>query len=318
MIILLCVFIFTDPFGIVYKDLPLVEPSEDVVKTRHYLNEAYEKNYPSFIFGNSRAHSFTNPVWQSITQSGPLFDFGSPGECLLNVKRKLEIVLKHQQIKQVAILVDEGMLLNTDNTHKFYQGPVYNHSPQTSYTSSFAFYSNYIRYFFSDFFFLKYIYYLCTGEYKAWMKNAFNDPDALPRPVKSHEYVSLADSLINTDFRKYKEEFSPDYSYFSKSIRSVSAQDSVHLIEIRDLLERNGVKYVVIIPPDFSQKKVADPIRSALSRIMGRHLYDFSGSNAITKDSTLNFENLHFTPKAAAMILDSVYNARPLRRTVPL
>ena len=67
---------------------------------------------------------------------------------------------------------------NTDNTNRFYQGPVYNHSPVSSNVSYFTFYSNYLKYYFNNYFFLKHTYFKITGTYKEeWMKDAFANPE---------------------------------------------------------------------------------------------------------------------------------------------
>ena len=118
---------------------------------------------------------------------------------------------KQTKIKNVIILVDEGILENTDNTNRFYPRPVYNHSPVSSNVSYFTFYSNYLKYYFNNYFFLKHTYFKITGTYKEeWMKDAFANPE-LGLHTKCKNYPTLADSLLETNFREYKRVFKPDY-----------------------------------------------------------------------------------------------------------
>ena len=147
-------FLADDPFAICFKDNGLAESSEDVLETRHYLRTCQDKAYEAFIFGNSRTHGFREADWQKYIGQQPVYHFGAPGESLLNIRKKIELVMERGGLKNALIVIDAGILENTDNTHPFYKGPVYNHTPMTSDISTFAFYSNYVRYYFDDFIFL--------------------------------------------------------------------------------------------------------------------------------------------------------------------
>jgi hypothetical protein len=308
LLICLLFFAFDDPFGIFYKDKGLAEPSEDVIKIREFLNETPDQYHQAFIFGNSRTHAFRDVDWKKFIGNENVFHFGSPGESLLNIRRKMEMILDRQPMKHALILLDAGILENTDNTHRTYQGPVYNHSPKTSDISYFDFYANYIKYYFDDYFFAKHIYYFFTSNYKSeWMKNAFAEPKPKVDAFKSHVYDCLADSLIETDFNEYKRVFNPDYSLTSRNVDRVAPEDSLHLVEIRRLLEKNNVEYRIFVPPDFSCEKLNGNISMTLKKIMGNKFYDFTGKNRIATDSTLNYENLHFTYRAAQMMLSDMY-----------
>lgn len=307
LIVCTCFFIGDDPFGIFYKDDSLAERSDDVVKVRQYLKS--DKKSTSFIFGNSRTHAFLEKDWQEYIGNEKIYHFSAPGESVLNIKKKIELILKHQQIKNVLILIDAGILENTNNQHKSYKGPVYEHSPLTSNVSYFGFYSNYIQYYFEDYFFLKHIYYKLTASYKKeWMKTAFKDSsEETNKKLQSFRYETLADSLLETNFNEYKRIFNPDYSTLVRKQTSIHFEDSLYLIEIKRELESHDINYKIIIPPDFQGAKVTSKIYHTLYSIMGDNLYDFTGINKITTDSTLNYENLHFTSKAGKVILDSIY-----------
>ncbi len=306
--LLVCLFFFItdDPFGVLFKDDCLAEGSDDVIKTRNFLKN--KNKYSSFIFGNSRTHAFSERDWQKYIGNEVVFNYSSPGESVMNIKKKIELILKHQKIENALILIDAGILENTNNEHRFYKGPVYEHSPVTSNISYIRFYGDYIKYYFDNYFFLKHIYYKLTGKYKeSWMKQAFKDPAETQNVIVSNQYQSLADSLINTDFTEYKRRFRPEYNAFPRKQRYVNTEDSLLLADIKNALDVNKVNYKVIIPPDFQGQKIAPAIYKSMADIFGKKLYDLTGINKISMDSTLNFENLHFTAKAGAMILDSLY-----------
>lgn len=319
LIFCLVFFLIGDPFGIFYVKDCLAEASEDVLVTREYLGAADREVPTAFIFGNSRVHGFRADDWQKCIGQERVMHFGAPGESVLNIRKKLEIILNRQGINRALILIDEGILENTDNSHRYYQGPVYNHSPSTSNISWPDFYASYIRYYFTDYFFAKHIYYTLTSDYRAdWMESAFKNPHLKNRTFKSERYLNLADSLITTDFNMYKNVFHPDYSPFKKSIEKIHPDDSLHLVAIRKLLSEKKVDYVIVIPPDFNKQKIEPKIKNTLVTLFGNKLFDFTGNNRITRDSTLNFENLHFTSAAGRLILDSIYHAKTLsENTLP-
>ncbi len=309
LLVCLGFFLADDPFAIFFKDYSLVESSEDVLKTRNYLKTYEAERYSAFIFGNSRTHGFHETDWQKHIGQQPVYHFGAPGESLLNIRKKIELILEHGELKNVLIIIDAGILENTDNKHPFYKGPVYNHTPLTSDISTFAFYSNYVRYYFDDFFFLKHIVYKITHQYNAsWMEKAFKEPSTGADTFVSSRYESLADSLIETDFTEYKQVFHPDYSVLKRKPVSVSAKDMVHLRKIHELLDGNKVDYKVVIPADFMGAELDRAAYDSLKAVLKQHLYDFGSYDRIRKDSTLNYENLHFTRKAGALMLDSIYS----------
>jgi hypothetical protein len=302
-------FVIDDPFGVFYKEVSLVESCEDVVKTRMYL-ESDKKQYSAFIFGNSRIHGFSDEDWKKHIGAQNIMHYGSPGESLLNIQRKLELILEHQRIKDILISIDAGILNNTDNSNPFFKGPVYNHTPLTSNVSYFEFYSNYIRYYFTDLFFLKHMYYRLTGSYeRRWMENAFEEPVKITNEIKNSGR-SLADSLIETDFAGYKRVFKPDYSILTRKVTVVSRKDIERLKEIRSMLEMNNIRYKIVVPPDFGGNRISDSIHNSLKSIFKTNFYDLSGPGKISNDSMLYYENLHFTRKAGALMLDSIYSEK--------
>lgn len=301
-------FLVDDPFAIFFKDYSLVESSEDVFKTRNYLKTCKNENYKAFIFGNSRTHGFHEQDWKKHIGQKSVYHFGAPGESLLNIRKKIELILEHGKLENALIIIDAGILENTDNKHPFYKGPVYNHTPLTSNISTFAFYSNYIRYYFDDFFFLKHIVYKVTHHYKAsWMEKAFKEPAKETNHFASVKYETLADSLIETNFTEYKKTFQPDYSVLKRKVVAVSAVDMIHLRKINELLSSHKVDYKIVIPADFMGLQLDRPAYDSLKSVLKSHLYDFGSFDKIRKDSTLNYENLHFTRKAGALMLDSIY-----------
>lgn len=311
LLICLLFFVADDPFGIFYKDLSLAERSEDVVKTREYLRSFKGNNNVAFVFGNSRGNAFREVDWKKYIDAEYVFNYSCPGESILNIRKKLELITSNQRITNALILIDAGILENTNNSHRFYKGPVYNHSPLTSDISYLNFYSNYILYYFSDLFFAKHICYKLSASYNEnWMKDAFKNPANELDQIASNRFSTLADSLLETNFKEYKLRFKPDYSFNQKSIRSIDVKDQDHLKVIKELLDKNSINYKVIVPPDFHKKRTPLTISNYLNDLFGNNLYDFTGLNEITSDSSMNYENLHFTYRAGKLMLEKMYASK--------
>jgi hypothetical protein len=305
LLISITIFIIGDPFSVIYRTDGIAEKSDDVLKVKEYLGDP--NTYNSFVFGNSRGEAFTELNWKRhIGEGNKLFLFNAPGEALLNISKKIELIKKNGgKLDHAIVIVDDGILENTDNEKKFYRGPVYNHHPKTSYVSYLDFYFNYVKYYFNDLFFAKYISYLVTKKYQNWMQTAFKDP----KPGSTCDIDR--ETVINTDFAEYKKLFSPDYSNSfnpQKVTKKIDERDLEHLRKIKALLTEGKADFSVILPPDFHRQKVQPEVLRELRNIFQERLFDFTGVNKFTLDSTLHYENLHFTKKAAAMMLDSVYN----------
>lgn len=307
LLITLVFFVGDDPFGIFYNNNAIAEGSGDVAVTREFMEGRYEKKFNSFVFGNSRTKAFFPKDLSNYFKDTAILCFGAPGESVLNIRKKLELITgNHLKVKNAIVLLDEGTLQNTDNEHAFYKGPVYNHSPLTSNMSYFQFYSNYIQYYYSDLFFLKHILFRVSGKYIDWMANAFKDPGREDL-YRGKNYPSLEDSLIENNFAEYKRVFHPNYSDNSKDVTDIDQRDIAHLATIKEIFIRENTNYKIVVPPAFHKKKTSENVQKRLAQLFGSHVYDFTGINKITSDSTLNYENLHFTRRAALLILDSIY-----------
>jgi hypothetical protein len=303
-------FVVLDPFCLFHRDNSFAQQSTDVQSFRTFIEQNPVERYDAFVFGNSRCNSFQSKELQKhIGSDKKIFYFNAPGECVLNILKKLQFIRDAgNKINTAVILIDNGVLKNKDNSSDFFQGPVYEHSVRSTDRSYFDFYSSFINYYFTDFYFAKYILHDLTSIYTPWMKSAFNEQASSVSP-------SNKDSLLIHNFTEYKRVFKPNFSrkYVPANVVTrIDSDDLERLKQISQILQQEGTQYCIIIPPDFHLQQVPTDIRNTLFDVFGAsRVFDFTGENAITMDSTMNYEGTHFSNRAGKMILDSIFTSLP-------
>jgi hypothetical protein len=303
-------FFVLDPFCLFYRNNSFAQKSTDVQSFRAFNKQNPVEQYDAFVFGNSRSNSFQSAELQKhIGSDKKIFHFNAPGECVLNILKKLQFIRDAgNKINTAVILIDNGVLKNKDNASVLYQGPVYEHSVHSTDRNYFDFYSSFINYYFTDFYFAKYIVHDLTEIYTPWMKGAFNEKTTSVSP-------SYKDSLLIHDFAEYKRVFKPKFSrkyVRSNIVTQIDPDDLERLKQISDILQQEGTQYCIIIPPDFHLQKVPTDVRNTLCDVFGANrVFDFTGENVITMDSTMNYEGIHFSNRAGTMILDSIFKSLP-------
>lgn len=311
MALALATFFIFDPFCILHNHEAIAEQSADVEHFRRFDKQNPKAHFDSFIFGNSRANSFSEVHLKSkLGEASNIFFFNAPGECILNYYKKIQYIKKSgNTIRNAILLIDQGILLNSNNQSPKFHGPVYEHTIHSSNRSYLNFLSSFINYYFTDLFFLKYSTYKLTGNYTPWMHSAFKKPQP-PEAALSNK--QLRDSLLENHFEEYKKTYTPIYDRKydpSEIITSINESDLSMLREIKKIFEKDATSYFIIIPPDFHRQKSPQNITLQLEEIFDpSRIFNFTGSHRITNDSTLNYENLHFSMKAGNIILDSIFN----------
>ncbi len=314
LIIILGFLVIDDPFSVFYKTNGIAEKSTDIVITKKFMQTADTAQYNTFVFGNSRMNSFEAEYLKSyLSKNAKPFYFNSPGEAVLNMYKKINIIKAHDcRIENALLLIDESIVKNTDNSSELFKGPVYIHSVHTSSIGYFDFYKKYIVDYFTNFFFAKHIYYTLTQTYKPWMKDCFPDPG---NKQKTPTGINLKDSLLINHFNEFKKMYNPHYDRALNEklhIKQIDSVDVNYLREIRNVFIAEKTNYFVIIPPGFHQMKFNATALDQLKQLFGSRVYDFSGVNPITSDSTLNYEQTHFSKQAGRMMMDSIFEKKRL------
>ncbi len=315
MLVLIGFFAF-DPFGIIYNHNPIAERSGDVVGFENF--DLNKMPYDAFIFGNSRTLAYKNKDWSPYIKSKNTFCFGAPGECVLNIYHKLKYIQKNgNTLKYVLLVLDEQIFNNHHNALKSLQGPVYLHHPKSSGKNYVDFYAAYLRFYFSDFFYLKFLDYRFTKVYKPYMKGAFNASNSmLPKVIHQSHYNlhneendSIAEWYLQHDYENYYKthDFS---SIIPQHPKHIDAEDIEMMKQMKQIFDTSQTELKVIIGPNYKNVKFPKYLVNEIQQIFGiPSVYDFSDFQFTPADSSLYLENSHYSALLGSKILDSIYRS---------
>lgn len=323
LIVLTVTFLITDPFGVLHNKSPLIDRSSDYLATEKYLYNTKNTDYNAFVFGNSKTLAFTSRDWKQILRDSMVFyKFGCPGESIYNIENKVRLIFNNgDKIKYAIILLDGQIINNIRNTDKYLNGPVYKHHRLTSNESLLSFLLSYYKYYINNFNFVKLMDYQITGEFKPYMAGIITNPKRDANIMETTEtdhltnefYLNGLESEISTNgFYKYYLNHAKEFKRakrISKKQPILGEEDVESLESIKEMLDASRTNYKIILAPDYNKVSVSGSSVKQLKEIFGAaHVFDFSGNNSITSDSTNFYESTHFRPLVGRYILEKVYN----------
>jgi hypothetical protein len=320
-------FIIIDPFGLIHSKRALSGTSEDFFSTELYLKNIKTISYNAFIFGNSKTLAFRSKDWQKyVNDSLTSFKFGCPGESINNIYRKMKLIQdKGDKLQYALIVLDEGLFLNVNNTHKTFSGPVYKHHWKTTGDSPLDFYFTYFKFYLKELNFIKYIDYSVFKTYRSYMKGIISVPSEERSEVKKESgndaitneiyFSDIEDEIKTSGFGAYYTSHQSLFS--SKKLESqpfnkvlIKQGDIEHLKQIEAILKEEHTNYKVIISLAYDYQKINPYNLKVLNDIFGKeHVFDFSGKNKFSSDSSFFYESLHFRPVAGDSLLKKAYAA---------
>ena len=169
MLLLLAVYVATDPFKVLYTyhfdnyyNWQHWELNRELAGVSNLKERIHSNDIPdAYIFGNSRSLVFRCDVWESFLndQTKP-YHFDAASESLFGVYKKVKYLdSKNVPIKDALLVCDISLLAKTINDHDV----THIKHPDVSGESQFAYQSNFIRGYFTNFFFLKQIDFIEEG-----------------------------------------------------------------------------------------------------------------------------------------------------------
>jgi hypothetical protein len=323
--ILLSFFVF-DPYGFFLpleeKPNSLIPISDDYIAVERFLKYNPEKNYNSFTFGNSKTLAYLSSDWCAHITTCSAFKFGVPGECIYNIYNKLKLIDKQgNHIDNVLLIFDNKLFVNYKNTQKFFQGPAYLHHPYSKDGSWMEFYTDYLKFYFSDFAFLKVAEYKLTNKYTPAMTAFFKNPSEMDDINKGIQFFPFTNEVINTDAEKELESDSSSYYEKNKSKFAsrkllqkenrpweIHPEDLINMQEMFALFKKHHTNFKIILGPNFDQIPFPTKQKNELSSIFGsENIYDFTGENSYTNAVSNYYEQSHYRTKVGKSILEKIY-----------
>jgi len=177
------------------------------------------------------------------------------------------------------------------------------------------YYLKYLKYYFTNYFYIKYIYYLVTGEYKAWMENAFTDPakrQKMGNKEGAGKFRNESDETeIESEMAKNFEQYYRTHDFSRPKITRpefMHPDDMNYLRKMKAIFEMHGTDYRFIIGPNYIHERIPSFVTDSLTKIFGAgKVYDFSGYSFTGADTLFYMEHSHYTSKLGQLMLREVY-----------
>jgi hypothetical protein len=319
LLILISVYIFTDPFKVIYHYDSYYQSGKPVYVSlnRDYVSvETFRNNYPqyrydSYILGNSRSLAYRVSDWQTHINSHSCYHFDASNEGLFGVEKKLDYLQRMRApIKNVLILLDNDLLKQTNNS----EGTLYIKHPLLSGENTLAFHFEFLKTYFNPDFLKAYVDFLLSHKVKEYMKqDKILDDRPVTYNIANNELrMDSYEKIINSNAQEYyKPLLNSFYKRDSVEHQSpvVIKEAQVQLLQkMKFILDKEQTDYRIIINPLYDQMKFNSEDLQKLQEIFGaKHVFDFSGKNAITDNMYNYYEVYHYRPCAANVIMDSIY-----------
>jgi hypothetical protein len=318
--LMLTVYLLTDPFKVLYSyhfgnyfDWQPWELNREMVGTVNLKERMRKNDVPdSYILGNSRSLVYRCDTWESfLTVHSKPFHFDAAAESLYGVYKKVEYLDKQNiRIRNVLLICDYNLLYETENNYR----TILVKYPDISGESKFAYQTNFLKAYFTDFFCIKQIDYLLFGKVRNYMTDifAFNPGYVRTEPYNNDYFYQKYDSMLSEDslgYYVYKKDVFPDRpAYEETNDIVIKAKQIAMLKKIKQVFDRNKTRVKIVISPLYNQQKINEAdIKTLVNIFGGKTVYDYSGKNTITDFKGNYYESSHYKPGVAQKILSDIY-----------
>ncbi len=308
-------YFILDPFKVLrrYSDYSAnwsATLDRDYISTEVYLKNRQTYHYDSFIFGSSRTDAFRTADWrQYLPKNASPFVFGAFCETIDGIHAKINLIDELNDPIENALIV-----LDTDGTFQDLPlGHLYVKHPRLTKEPLVLFHTVFIKTYFSNFFFLRYLDYRLFKTYRPYMeKYLVNFPFKIDTITNDFFLIDQEkEQEINPldYYRKKKKIFyARDATVIQQATRRISYNYIILLKKINSIFQKRHTRYKIIISPLYDQKSIHPYDLHVLYRIFGKqNVFDFSGINQYTNDITNYYETSHYTAKVGKNILKTIY-----------
>lgn len=318
VLILIILYAVSDPFKVLYKyesyyknndrQIPL---NRDFVTTEIFLHKFKNRNFDSFVFGDSRSLAFTCRVWSSYIKGMP-FHFDSNGESLFGVIGKFRL-LQNQgvSINNCILILDSNLISQTENKYSL----LYVKHPLISGENIFRFHYTFLTSFLSNRFLIPFI----LNKIGLSPPGFLEYPDIFDKPVFMFDTIN--NDIFFTGMEKQITEnpglYYSKYESLFENRNYISKENYPPLIgetqkswfkEMKSIFDKNQSYFKIIIYPDPDLKCFNEVDIKSLNEIFGeKNIYNFSGINDYTVNMFNYYDEIHCREKIGADILKKIY-----------
>jgi hypothetical protein len=299
-------------FGDYYDDAAPVELNRDYVSLQLFWKYEPVKHFDSFILGSSRSFPFQCDAWQRYIAPATPFHYPAASENIYGILKKL-LYLEQNHIPLRHVLIEAGMPALAGATAR-YDAP--HRLPYELTGESWVdFEGGFLKAFFSDLYFLKYMDYRARGRVDSFSSDALaiRRGAIRIRPETNDMLWPATDRELQRDegayYANHPDDFPPRSDAAPPCADPVihAAQISV-LGQIRGILARNGTDYRVVLTPEYRQICLNPRDLGQLMAIFGQdHVVDLLGVNEYTRDRSSFYDGTHVRLPVAEKILADIY-----------
>ena len=171
--IFLLIYLFTDPFKIIYNydnyyiNNDFVSLNRAVINAKTYLKNRKTQKYNAFIFGSSRSIAAHCKDWITyLPNDAKPFHYDGNAEGLYGINKKVKFIdSQGDTIKYAVIFIDQMLLETLEVKNEF----LYVEYPSLSGEGWLNYHLLFLKAFTNPKFFLGYYYFKYTGIYKPFM-----------------------------------------------------------------------------------------------------------------------------------------------------
>jgi len=324
LIFVVSVYLINDPFKVLWRHstyyttdggINHLPGNTDFYATELFLKNNNTEKYNSFIFGNSRSRFYKVDQWKKyIGNDASGFHYDGNQETLYGVERKLNMLDQRDiPIKNVLLIFDSELVKSTVNPTMF----IYRKHPLLSGENRFDFQLTFFKAYMDVDFLKEYYHLLITKKpSEKAVSNFVLQGDDRMDAIETLNEVSLSsmDAALASNADSTYAHLGPGARFYPRDTNVRYSQPVIDneqkklLVHIKQILDKHNTNYRIVINLLFDQKRLAASDLTYLQTLFGAgNVYNFSGRNSITEDKHNYYENSHYRPFIASMILDSIY-----------
>ena len=319
--------IFWDPFKVFFKYSDYytgnnVCENRENVCFKLFNSIENRKNISNVIIGSSRSQAFKTNAWSRYKKgeyNANYFHWDGNGLGLYRATNIVNFLSKStHKINQILLIIDTDFLreISNSNTYLLIQPPNLSHQSAIKYYSKFLVASANLKFLLSNF-----IYNSTDGHFYGFMENYLKkSSDDFICNKNTADIWYPNDILIKKDSAAYYSELLKKGTFYSRpQVEKISEElikeEQLKLLEeIKAIVLKNDINIKIIISPLYNQIKFNPKDLEILGSMFGKNnIYDFSGKNILTEDYRNYYEESHYKPYIANIILDSVYNKTTIK-----
>ncbi|HTB32753.1 MAG TPA: hypothetical protein VK808_12035 [Bacteroidia bacterium] len=313
---LLILYIALDPFNIIRG---LESPGDlhwnrDIISSRIFLKNNPKYHFKSFIFGSSRSLAFQCKDWGPYVDDTTPFHFDAWKENLFGIYTKIRYIDSIGNPLENVLIISDPETYNLTQDKSF--GDIKDY--KITGTPTLDFQLEFLKSFYSDFFFIRYIDYRLFKTYRPYMetyipsKEQYFSYDEITNDP--HFLTTVMQEIASDSIRFYKRPMF--YTRKNETVISpacLTSKEISVLKEIKKIFDKHKTNYKIVLSPLYSLEYFNPADEIILKQIFGSdNVFNFSGKNSITNQVGNYYDYSHYKIYIGQRILKAIYKGEKI------